>query len=253
MHRNPSAALGPSGGGLLRAMLLLGGLVFWAMPVRATPGEILSSFDAPCDAPGDLAWDGLHLWLLDTQAAKVYRIDPISGAVESEVALATPSPMAIAFEGERLWIASDMEHGFTRFDLAHGEIELVLPAPRIGGSDDRVRLGGLAWADGALWSGQIAGWSSRIQRIDPSTGQVQRWFFSTGYPVAIETDGHRLWTATPTSGGDLGRIFQHDLATNDYQTHFNAPGQHTAGLAFDGRDLWCADSELRRIFRLAVR
>lgn len=248
MHGSSGVAFGRPSGILLLTLPLL-----WTLPALAVPGEILGSFHAPCDAPGDLAWDGLHLWLLDTQAAKVYQIDPASGSTVAEVALPATDPQAIAFEEDHLWISGGVDRGLTRMDLGSREISRAFPAPRLGGSDDRVQLGGLSWADGALWCGQIAGWSSRIQQIDPVTGQVLRWFFSTGYPIAVETDGQRLWTATPTAGGDVGRIFQHDLATEGYQTHFNAPGQHPVGLAFDGRDLWCVDSELRRVFRLAVQ
>lgn len=248
MHRSSAAVSARRGGLLLLALLSLG-----VLPAAAVPGEILGSFAAPCAAPGDLAWDGSHLWLLDPGAAKVYRLDPTGGAIESELALDVAHPRAIAWEAGRLWVSGDADQDFVRVDLARGQIDRAWPPPRLGGGGDPVQRGGLAWADGALWSGQIAGWSSRIQQLDPLTGRVVRWFFSTGYPLAVETDGRRLWTATPTAGEGLGRILEQELATEAQRTHFDAPGRHTAGLAFDGRDLWCVDSELGRIFRLAVQ
>ncbi len=244
-----------SGGASGRALVILSAALplLWALPALAVPGEILGSFDAPGDTPGDLAWDGLHLWLLDSGAAKVYQIDPASGSIEDEIALGVTSPRAIACEEGYLWVSGERDQLLVRMDLAQRRTDRTLPAPRLGESDERAELGGLTWGGGTLWCGQLAGWSSRIQQVDPVTGQVLRWFFSTGYPVAVETDGRRLWTATPTVRGDVARIFQHDLATEDYQTQFNGPGQHPVGLAFDGRDLWCVDAGLRRIFRLAVQ
>lgn len=219
---------------------------------RGAPGDILGSFSTPCDSPGDLAWDGAHLWLLDTQTGNLYMLDPQTGSVTRELALDLAEPRGLASDGTGLWISDEAERVIRRLDPAGEEMGPSVPVP--GTADGRApsRLGGLAWDGTTLWTGTIDGWSSKLQQCDAGTGEVTRWQFSIGYPIALETDGQHLWSATNSAAGDPGRIFQYDYATGAYVSHFDAPGLEPVGLAYDGTNLWCVDLGLRRIFRLSL-
>ena len=59
----------------------------------------------------------------------------------------------------------------------------------------------IAWDGEYLWSGCIAGWSSRVNQVDPRTGQVHRFHFTKGVPDAVESNGQFLWTAS--HNGDI--------------------------------------------------
>lgn len=220
--------------------------------VMGAPGDILGSYPAPCNSPGDLAWDGTHLWLLDDQTGTLYMLDPQTGTATRELALELAEPRGLASDGTGLWVSDEAGRVIRRLDPGSGEAGPSVPV--LGSADGAApaRLGGLAWDGSSLWTGTIDGWSSKLQQCDAATGEVTRWHFSIGYPIALETDGQHLWTATNSAAGDPGRIFQYDYDTGAYVSHFDAPGQEPVGLAYDGTTLWCVDLGLRRIFRLSL-
>lgn len=234
----------------------------WAPPASAAPGDVLASIPAPCSAPRDLAWDGTHLWVLgektpgdeggSAEASRLFRVNPSDGSVDREIVLEVGRPRGIAMLAGHLWVSDEVGHVLSRLDLSRGSADHSVPAPRESGSAALPGLGGLSSDGNSLWIGTIAGWSSRIQQVDPGTGEIRRRHFSSGYPLAVEAAASRIWTATTTLRDRAGRIFEYDFASGSERSTFPAPGTQPSGLAFDGESLWCADSEQGRIFRLAL-
>lgn len=233
---------------LLVFLLLISGFI----RASAAPGEILASFPVPGDAPRDLAFDGTSLWLLDDEAHAFYRLDPATGQVLESRTLADADPQGIAWLEGRLWLTDAAQGTLVRLAPDLRTVETTLAAPGIGETGSPFRPGGLA-SDGAmLWSGAIAGWSSRMNRIDPITGTVERFYFSKGFPEAVEISGTRLWSATHNGDRRAGLVYEYDAQTGLYVTQFDTPGNRPVGLAYDGEALWCVDREDLTIYRLAL-
>jgi sugar lactone lactonase YvrE len=180
--------------------------------------------------------------MLDTQTGQVLR----------KTTLTLAEPRGVASDGSNLWVSDQAERMMHRLDRLGAPTDIAVAAPGTSDGPAASQLSGLAWDGTHLWTGTIAGWSSRIEQCDPATGEVVRGHFSIGYPVALETDGQHLWSATFSAAGDPGRIFQYDFATGAYLSHFDTPGLRPAGLAWDGTALWCVDSDSRTIFQLSL-
>ena len=226
------------------ALFLLAGC---AIPAAAVPGEILASFRAPGTAPRDLAFDGTFLWLLDDEARTLYQLDPATGTVRGTHALSAAHPQGITWAAGRLWIADEATGSIMRVAQNFRTVETTVAAPGA-----HLRLGGLADDGATLWSGTIAGWSSRVNQVDPQTGAVLRSYFTKGFPEAVEITGQRLWSATHNGGHRTGLIYEYDQATGLHVAQFDAPGDYPVGLAFDGEALWCVDRENLTVYRLAL-
>ncbi len=235
--------------GLIWLAILLAGTGL--LSASAAPGEILQSFPAPSDGVRDLAWDGSTLWLLDESSATVYRIDPATGAIISESAIAYAAAKGLTWEGNQLWLSDATDGAARKLDLQTGNVANRIDTPRLPGTNTAVPSA-LTWFENDLWCGTIAGWSSRVNLIDPLTGEVIRWFFSKGFPEGIAADGESIWTATHNAGDRVGLIYRHDYESGMFISQFDTPGRQPAGLAFDGEALWCADRETATIYRLAI-
>jgi streptogramin lyase len=101
----------------------------------------------------------------------------------------------------------------------------------------------------ALWLAST--YSREILRVDPATGATLATYATPG---AAKTGAHglewrdnTLWLATPPSA----TVYQVDVADGFQVIHsFPAPGNRPHGIAWDGDDLWCVETNLRGIFRL---
>lgn len=223
-----------------------------ALPVVAHPGDILATLQSPTKSPRDLAFDGARLWLLDDEARVLYKLDPATGEVLATEAIASECPQGITWAQDRLWISDEAAGNLMRLSPDLRTTDAACTAPGIGPSTAPHRLGGLAFDGVLLWSGAIAGWSSRMNQVDPETGDVVRFHFTKGRPEGIEIAGRRLWSATDNSGHRLGSIYEYDAETGLYVTQFDTPGNYPAGIAFDGEALWCVDRESLTIHRLSL-
>jgi glutamine cyclotransferase len=217
----------------------------------AAPGDVLQSFPAPGATVRDLAWDGTHLWLLDDGAAKIYQIDTATGAVIADFAIELTAAKGITCDSDRLWLSDAAEAQALKVEPQSGSIEKRIDTPRLTGNTAG-NPSVLAWHDDYLWCGTIAGWSSRVNQIDPDTGEVIRWFFSRGFPEGIAIDGESIWTVTHNAGDRVGLVYRHDYESGMFLSQFDTPGRQPAGLAFDGEAIWCADRETGSIYRLAI-
>lgn len=229
-------------------LLLLSGV----SSAEAGPGEILAVYPAPGGAPRDLAFQDASLWLLDDEARTLYQLDPATGHVLSERPLTAADPQGITWAAGRLWVTDAADGMIRRLTSDGNTFDTEVPAPGIGEMGASFRPGGLASDGATLWSGAIAGWSSRMNQLDPATGEVQRFYFSKGFPEAVEIAGTRLWSATHNGGHRAGLIYEYDARTGLHVGQFDAPGDDPVGLAYDGTALWCVDRESRTLYRLAL-
>ena len=240
-------------------VLLLAGILSAFAPARcpADPGDVLKRIPSPCENPAGIAWGDGGIWIVDAATATLYRISPESGAVLHEEKLDSAGPAGIAWDGKALWISDDETKRISSLEPRgeRGSQSRSIDAPVVKVHRDQnedVSVRGLAWSGTHLWSGCIAGWSSRISKIDPETGTVEMFFFTRGIPSAVEAAEGVVWYATPTDGESPGVVFTYDPASGKLTGTFAAPGRSPSGLAFDGECLWYADADTDEILRLAL-
>jgi sugar lactone lactonase YvrE len=244
-------------------MLRAGGLAFlgaliclsgpaWADEGTAAPGTVLQQFAAPGDSPQGLAWDGQHLWLIDAKSKRLYQLDPVNGKVLSSTDAPGARPMALAWDGQQLWTVDQAERKLYRVDASVGQAQPAFDAPQLEFRGQPAPLGGMTFDGQHLWIGTVAGWSSRMNQIDPADGSVTKWYFSKGYPRALTCDGIHLWSASDSGGIRSGILYQYHLSDGVCVSQMDAPGNSPVGLAHDGRHLWYLDGETRNVYKLAV-
>ena len=159
----------------------------------------LQRFDAPGPQPEGLASDGVHLWVADFQARRLYRMDPATGAVLRSYPAPGPRPEGLAWDGTHLWCADWETRKVYRLAVSDTALTVVriLDPPSV--EIDPPQPVGLAWDGAALW---ITDWGSRkIYRVDPEALVVTRTIDSGGpASVGLEFHGGHLWN------GDTGAL-----------------------------------------------
>jgi DNA-binding beta-propeller fold protein YncE len=237
--------------GLLIAVVALLAPATLADDQPAQAGDVLLQFPAPGPSPQGLAWDGQHLWIADDTTQKLYQLQPADGKVLASLAAPGAQPRGLVWDGANLRVADNAAHKV--YTIAHdtGRVMATINAPVAVGRRQTAELGGVAWDGKHLWIGTIAGWSSRMNQVDPASGAVTRFYFSKGYPRALATDGESLYSASESVNERLGIIYKYQLSDGAFVSQRDAPGLQTAGLAYDGHDLWCVDHQTKLIYKLA--
>lgn len=111
------------------------------------------------------------------------------------------------------------------------------------------RGSGITDAGSALWLAST--YDRKILRVDRETGETVEQFDSPG---AVATGAHgleirdgRLWMAVPPAA----TIYQVDPGNGfEVVRSIPAPGDRPHGIAWEGRDLWCVETDHRSIYRL---
>jgi len=179
------------------------------------------------------------LWMSDTDALKIWRIDPATGAVQSS--LDSSWGGGIAFDGAYLWKALYSSPTIRCIDPANGST--VRDIPGVGSQQ-----AGMTWDGAHLW---IADRSTlRIYKLDPATGAQILSFDTPGpYPRGL------VWYAGCLYHADSHEdsIYQLDPATGDVVSRISAPTRSSVlrGLASDGSCMWYSEWE-EGIDRLVV-
>lgn len=209
-------------------------------------------FSSPGSSPCGLAWDGEHLWLADDGTDTIYKVSAANGSVLQSFSAPGSDPRGLAWDGQSLWTSDNATHRIYKLDSRDGTVLLSLDAPDLPGAEVLPELGGLTWDGENLWCGTVAGWSSKMNEVDPLDGTFKRSYFTKGYPRALATDGTFIWNATDNGGMRLGLVYKYKLSDGLYVSDFDTPGFYPAGLTFDGQHLWCVDKETKTVYRLAA-
>ncbi len=101
----------------------------------------------------------------------------------------------------------------------------------------------------ALWLAST--YNREILCVDRQTGETLERFDTPGADVTgahgLEIRDSHLWMAVPPSA----TIYQVDLQSGFKVVHsFPSPGERPHGIAWEGRDLWCVETNHRAIYRL---
>ena len=167
------------------------------------------------------------LWMTDTDEAKIWRINPLTGSVQDS--LDSNWGGGIAFDGQYLWKA--LYSAPTIRCIRPSDGASVAEIPGVG-----TQQAGLAWDGSYLWIADRS--TQRIYQLDPTTGAQISSFDSPGpYPRGLvwwngylyHTDSHE------------DTIYQLDPATGEIVSKIASPSYAPRGLAFDGTSFWHSD------------
>ncbi|MFQ5806223.1 MAG: transglutaminase domain-containing protein [Phycisphaerae bacterium] len=216
-------------------------LAYVATPAPAAPGDVKSSFDAPCKYPAGLASDGRHLFVLDWRDAKIHRISATDGQLDQSWDAPTLKPHGLAYRNGKLYISDDHNGNVYVLNLEDGIVANSFEAP---GS----RATGLACAEDTLFL--LERRSGQIYKVQPEDGTILGYFAAPNRScTCLEYDGKHLWVSDrikdelymvdPDSGMVLGIL--------------DAPGPYPAGLAWLDGQLWNVDFQTRKLYQVVVR
>ncbi len=171
-----------------------------------------------------LAWDGQNIWTA-TLWGTIYKLDPVTGAVQKQFTAPGPQPWGMTFDGEHLWLVDFAEKRISKIDPASGQELATFPTPDpVGGCK------GVAW-DGMHLN--VMGWASpTIYRMDRQGNLISKIQLDRGGGGGIAWDGSHFWVPA-------GRITKYD--TQGHAVGWIYPASEgTWDLTWDGQYLWAA-------------
>ncbi len=154
----------------------------------------------PNAGPAGIALGDSALWVTDTEANNVTRIDP-TGLLSPIPVGNGPTGIAVGYGG--VWVTDSLDNAMVRIDPGGQDVTYTIP---VGASPAGVAVGA-----GSVWVANSG--DGTITRIDPRTDKVQATITVGGSPQAVTIADGRVWvtvdapTVSPTdlqpSGGTL--------------------------------------------------
>jgi len=250
---------------------LLIGLAGCWLPGAAAQGDeirVMRSISMP-EPHGDrldLAWDGRHFWALSVviptldpgpdEFGRVQEIEPADGSLVSWFPLGLYSHAALAWLGDRLYIANTNSTGETfQYGAPADTLADSIDIFDVGGSEvgrifapygaDTVTTG-IATNGTYLWTSDAK--HREIVQVDPDDGSVLATFPSPGpCPGSLTWDGQSLWNL------DLEEDVIYQLGqSGSVLGRWSLPMADPAGLTFDGEYLWVLDDETENVYQIVV-
>ena len=185
--------------------------------------------DAPIQYAKYLAFGAGSLWLSDPESGSIWRLSPVTGAVQGSIASTYSG--GIAYDGQYLWKAAYSSPVIRCIRTTDGST--VREIPGVG-----TQQAGLAWDGSNLW---IANQSTqRIYQLNPSTGAQLTSFDSPG-PEPRDLTWWNGYLYHCDSHED--RIYQIDPSNGAVVSSIATPMRSGSprGLTTDGTYLWYSD------------
>ena len=207
-----------------------------AIPTRKPP-KVEIAFRSPGPHPNGLQATADGLWIMDqNEGSRVHLVRYEDGSVirgfETEANLAS----GITFDGEALWLASTYSRELIRADARTGRTLRKMFTP---GAGIIYRMAG----DAPARSSPLAK-SAPAQRPQAAPQPPPSNAPGTGAHGLEWRDG-RLYVAVPPSR----TIFRIDPEQWIVEKKFDTAGNRPHGIGWDGKWLWCADSNLNAFFK----
>jgi len=219
------------------------------IPARKA-GKVETAFKSPGPKPNGLQATRDGLWIMDQGDNKAYLVSYQDGKVLREFLTEANAASGITFDGEALWLASTYSREIIRCDATTGQTIRKYFTP---GAGVIYRM-----------TGDPAGRSSPIAPPRPPRESAQRkgqgksqqvGGFQQGQALggaATGTGGHglewkdgKLWVAVPPSR----MIYRIDPKEWIVEHSFPTAGNRPHGIGWDGKWLWCTDSNLNAFFK----
>ena len=204
----------PSGPGVVAAQ----GKSVWVAPstglltrLNAATEKVAYQRD-PNASPAGIAIGEGAVWLTDTEADNVVRVDP-TGLLTPIAVGSGPTGIAVGAGG--VWVVDSLDDAVVRIDPASRSVTARLP---VGPSPS-----GVAFGAGSVWVANSG--DGTVTRINPNTDRVQATIQVGGSPQAITVADGRVWvtvdaqTIAPnrrgSGGGTLRMVSSYDVDSMD--------------------------------------
>jgi streptogramin lyase len=225
-----------------------------AAPVRHA-GKVEIAFKSPPGTkPNGLQATKDGLWMIDQgEGNRAFLLSFSDGKVLRSFATETDRSSGITFDDGTLWIGSTYNREIVHCDAMTGKTLDKHFTPGAGviyqmAGDPPGRSSPLAKRDPAQAKKKAA---ASAQNLDPSkVGGFQAGQLLGGRALGTGAHGQevrdgKLWMAVPPAR----TIFCLDPKTWIVQKRFDTAGNRPHGIGWEGRYLWCADSNLNAFFK----
>lgn len=153
-------------------------------------------------------------------------------------------PSGLCFDGSDICVADSTSNIIFRYDPSNGQSvgSLVLGAGW--------QIGGLGWDGAFFWMGED--FTMTIKQIHPTSGiEIDFVGAPADSNVSIWGVAYGNGNVWSTNHSSPSAVYEQDPISGFVFTEFQAPGAEASGLAFDGSDMWVADTEKDSIFRVS--
>jgi len=213
---------------------------------------LVTSFPAPDGATRGLTFDGTYLWSADNgdgnsqNGAKIYKLDPNTGAIIASYSPLGTSPNGLAWDGQYLWHS---DHGTGQiYKLDPSTVTVITSFSAPGGFPFD-----LAWYDGYLYA--VQGNTTTISKIDPATGtevaQIQCTSSNSGRPFGLTAIPQGQAGVLLAADDYSDTMNEYDFAASAWNSQWSSlPATYPCGLAFDPQSgtLWVSCWETDSIY-----
>ena len=214
----------PSGPGVIAAQ----GNSVWVAPstgllTRLNPTTVKVAYQRdPNASPAGIAIGDGAVWLTDTEADNVVRVD--------KTGLLTPiavgsGPTGITVGAGRVWVVDSLDDAVVRIDPGSRSVTARIP---VGPSP-----AGIAFGAGSVWVADSG--DGTVTRINPDTGRVQATIALGGSPQALTVADGRVWVTVDaqsiapdrggSGGGTLRIVSSEDVGSMDPAGSYDALAQ----------------------------
>jgi hypothetical protein len=198
-----------------------------------------------------------QLVAIDSITASIKKIDVKSGKLTSSVKLAVKSPVGLATDGKAFWVADNTVKKILQVDPKSGAVLKSLEVP-IDGDREHTTISAIASDGNVLWVALSAGWSSKILKLDATSGKLIMWVFAECLPRGLATDGKTLYILAYNKGvfpGNVNRmIISDDVKVMSHSNTLlcKTPGKEPSGMVLDGKALWISDKASKSIQKITL-
>ena len=185
--------------------------------------------------PDELAIGAGAVWVAESRAERLTRIDPRTGATTSVRVGPDPDGVAVAFGS--VWVSVTGADEVVR--VSTDARPKVLGAVKVG-----ARPEGLAASNNSIWVANSG--DGTLTQIDPATRATRTVPGVAREPVAVAVGAGAVWVAD-RAGGALARVDggQHRLVAT-----IEGIGPDPRAVAIVGRDVWVATAADGRVWRV---
>lgn len=213
---------------MLRRSFLCLPAALCAAEIRPRRVRVETAFKSPGPKPNGMQATPEGLWLLDQGDNRAYLVDT-RGKLLRALDTDSKAGSGITFDGEALWLASTYSREIIRADAKTGKTIARFPTPGAGP---------VKWTVGRR---------SPLAPPEPPRAGARASDASrqaTGAHGLEWRDG-KLWISVPPAQ----RIYRVDPATFRVEHSFATAGDRPHGLGWEGKWLWCVDSNKNAFFR----
>ncbi len=213
------------------------------IPLRKA-GKVETVFKSPGPKPNGLQATAEGLWIMDQGDDKAYLVAYADGKVIRSFATEADKASGITHDGQALWLASTYSRELIRCDAMTGKTIRKYFTPG----------GGIIYK----MAGDPAGRSSPL--LKPAAAEKpapakKGGGFEQGYVMGAAAPGTgahglewregKLWVAVPPAR----MVYRVDPKTWTVEHSFASAGNRPHGIGWEGKYLWCTDSNLNAFFK----